>query len=96
MNHHESGDPFAGSSTFANSFEGGLAMGAERFNGLGLEAFLDGVKDSFGVSSGDVLGCVVRHPFDPFKQRRHPGGSAFRFGLGFCFLNASSPPDAFQ
>lgn len=65
MNHQESSDPFAGSSAFAGSFEGGLAMGAESFDRLGLEPLLVRIKDPFSVSSGDVGGCAIRHPFDP-------------------------------
>lgn len=67
MNHHESSDPFAGSSAFAGSFEGGLAMGAESFDRLRLEPLVCGIEYSFGVSSGDVCGCAIRHPFDPFQ-----------------------------
>ena len=66
MNHHESSDPFAGSSAFTDPFEGGLAMGAERFDCLGLEPLVYRVEYSFGISSGDVGGCVVWYPFDPF------------------------------
>lgn len=67
MNHHESSDPFAGSSAFASSFEGGSAMGAESFDRLRLEPLVCGIEYSFGVSSGDVCGCAIRHPFDPFQ-----------------------------